>query len=386
MENAVFDKKLAQEEVWIRQGIKARRTRNMGRVRELLKMREERAARRQRMGTATLNVQEAEKSGRLVAEMKHASFAWPDGFRVFEDASLVIQRGDKIGIIGDNGVGKTTFLRVLLGQLEPSSGTVRLGTNLEIAYFDQLRSTLDDNQTLMDAVTDGSDFVTVNGENRHAAGYLRDFLFPGDRLRTPVGLLSGGERNRLLLARLFAKPSNLLVLDEPTNDLDTETLELLEEMLSSYRGTVLVVSHDRAFLDDLVTGTIALEGDGRVREYVGGYADWVRQRQASAAQSAAPKPSWKEEAPKKRRLSYKEQKELEALEKERDAMPAALEKLELEQQALEEILADAGLYQRDPEEFERVTKRLGGNEEEQLALLERVEAVEARIAELQALC
>ncbi len=384
MENAVFDKKLAQEEIWIRQGIKARRTRNMGRVRELLKMREERAARRQRVGTASLNVQEAERSGKLVAEMKHAAFTWPDGYKVFEDATLVIQRGDKVGIIGDNGAGKTTFLRVLLGELHPTKGSVRLGTNLQIAYFDQLREALDDGQTLMDAVTDGSDFVTINGENRHAAGYLREFLFPADRLRTPVGLLSGGERNRLLLAKLFAKPSNMLVLDEPTNDLDAETLDLLEEMLSSYKGTVLVVSHDRAFLDDLVTGTIALEGDGKVRDYVGGYTDWVRQRQAERPSPAAQKASWKADAPKKRRLSYNEQKELESLSREKEGLPGTLETLEREQKELEAILADPGLFARDPDEFSRVTDRMARNDEEQLALLEREEEIESRIAELQA--
>ncbi|MBP3730644.1 MAG: ATP-binding cassette domain-containing protein [Mailhella sp.] len=387
MQNAVFDKKLAQEEAWIRQGIKARRTRNMGRVRELIHMREERAMRRDRQGNAVLNVQEAEKSGRLVAEMKQVSFAWPDGFKVFEDASVIIQRGDKIGLIGRNGVGKTTFLRVLLGELEPSSGMVRLGTNLQIAYFDQLRCTLNDDQTLMEAVTDGSDYVTINGENRHAAGYLRDFLFPVDRLRTPVGLLSGGERNRLLLARLFTRPSNMLVLDEPTNDLDAETLDLLEEMLASYGGTVIVVSHDRDFLDNLVTSTIAMEGDGRVREYVGGYADWVRQRQAEESSKArvSRQELRKANVPQKRRMTFKEKQELESLLKEQDNLPGMFEKLENEQKQLEELLTDADLYTRDPEKFYRVTLRLPEIEEEQLSLLERSEFIGQRIAELQAL-
>ena len=386
MQNAVFDKKLAQEEIWIRQGIKARRTRNMGRVRELIKMREARAERKARLGTATLNVQEAERSGKLVVEMKHVSFSWPDGYRVFQDASVIIQRGDKIGLIGDNGVGKTTFLRVLLGQLAPSSGTVRLGTNLEIAYFDQLRDTLDDSKSVMDSVADGNDRVTIDGEPRHVASYLQDFLFDSSRLRTPVGLLSGGERNRLLLARLFTRPSNLLVLDEPTNDLDTETLELLEEMLASYKGTVIVVSHDRAFLDELVTSTIALEGDGLVREYVGGYTDWLRQRQTreeEKSSASSSKAGWKENAPKKRRLSYKEQREQEQLLKERDELPARLDALEQEQKALEEALADPDLFSRDPEDFNKKIARLPQVEEEQLALLERSDAIEARLKELE---
>ena len=386
MQNAVFDRKLAQEEAWIRQGIKARRTRNMGRVRELFKMREERSARLERQGTAALNVQEAEKSGRLVAEMQHASFCWPDGHNVFEDASLIIQRGDRIGLIGDNGVGKTTFLRVLLGDLEPTAGSVRLGTNLEIAYFDQLRATLDDSMTLMQAVTDGSDYVTINGENRHAAGYLRDFLFPADRLRTPVGLLSGGERNRLLLARLFTRPSNLLVLDEPTNDLDAETLDLLEEMLAGYKGTVLMVSHDRAFLDDLVTGIIAFEGDGKVCCYVGGYSDWLRQRRPADGEApASSKASWKDRSSVKRRLTFKEKRELEELLAERDALPSRFEAMEREQADLEARLDDAGLYARDPDGFGRIMARLPELEKDQLALLERSDALDTRIAELQSL-
>ena len=388
MQNAVFDKKLAQEEVWIRQGIKARRTRNMGRVRELYKMREERAARRARMGTATLNVQEAEKSGRLVAEMRGVGYTWPDGYKVFEGGNLIIQRGDKVGLIGDNGAGKTTFLRVLLGDLEPTSGTVRLGTNLEIAYFDQLRDSLDDEKSVMDSVAEGNDRVTINGETRHVASYLQDFLFESSRLRTPVGLLSGGERNRLLLAKLFTKPSNMLVLDEPTNDLDTETLELLEEMLSSYKGTVIVVSHDRAFLDELVTSTIALEGDGLVRDYVGGYTDWLRQRQPAAPKAEKPaasaaKADWKENAPKKRRLSYKEQKEQEALLKEQEELPARLEALEQEQAKLEAELADPELFSRDPEGFNAKIARIPQIEEEQLALLERSEEIEVRLKELE---
>jgi ATP-binding cassette subfamily F protein uup len=384
MQNAVFDKKLAQEEVWIRQGIKARRTRNMGRVRELLKMREERAARRARLGTASLTVQEAEKSGKIVAELKDVSFVWPDGFKVFENASLIIQRGDKIGLIGNNGVGKTTFLRVLLGELKPSSGTVRLGTNLEIAYFDQLRDTLKDDQTVMDSVAEGNDRVTINGELRHVASYLQDFLFDSSRLRTPVGLLSGGERNRLLLAKLFTRPANMLVLDEPTNDLDAETLDLLEEMLASYQGTVLVVSHDRAFLDELVTSTIALEGDGKVREYVGGYTDWLRQHTAKEETFSVPssRTDWKASISKRHRLSYKEQKEQEALRQEQEQLPVRMEALEQEQKELENLLADPDLYTRDPDTFQKGIARLPQVEEEQIAVLERMDEIEARLKEL----
>ncbi|MGN1038624.1 MAG: ATP-binding cassette domain-containing protein [Mailhella sp.] len=384
MQNAVFDKKLAQEEIWIRQGIKARRTRNMGRVRELIKMREERSARRERMGTANLQVQEAEKSGKLVAELKNVSFTWPDGYKVFENASLIIQRGDKIGLIGSNGAGKTTFLRVLLGELQPSSGTVRLGSNLEVAYFDQLRNVLDNGKSVMENVAEGNDQVIINGSPRHVASYLQDFLFDSSRLRTPVGLLSGGERNRLLLAKLFTRPSNMLVLDEPTNDLDAETLDLLEEMLAAYKGTVIVVSHDRAFLDELVTSTIALEGNGVVRDYVGGYTDYLRQKQSSSEKKAktSSQETWKENAPKKRKLSYKEQQEKIALEKEQEEMPHRLEALEKEQKELEELLADPDLFSRNPEAFNKGIARLPQLEEEELALLERADAIEARLKEL----
>ncbi len=384
MQNAVFDKKLAQEEIWIRQGIKARRTRNMGRVRELIKMREERSARRERMGTANLQVQEAEKSGKLVAELKNVSFTWPDGYKVFENASLIIQRGDKIGLIGSNGAGKTTFLRVLLGELQPSSGTVRLGSNLEVAYFDQLRNVLDNEKSVMENVAEGNDQVIINGSPRHVASYLQDFLFDSSRLRTPVGLLSGGERNRLLLAKLFTRPSNMLVLDEPTNDLDAETLDLLEEMLAAYKGTVIVVSHDRAFLDELVTSTIALEGNGVVRDYVGGYTDYLRQKQSSSEKKAknSSQETWKENAPKKRKLSYKEQQEKIALEKEQEEMPHRLEALEKEQKELEELLADPDLFSRNPESFNKGIARLPQLEEEELALLERADAIEERLKEL----
>ena len=382
-ENAAFDKKLAQEEIWIRKGIKARRTRNMGRVRDLIAMREERAQRRKRIGSVHMEAQEAEKSGKLVMEAVNLGFTYPDGYEVFHDFSAIIQRGDRIGIIGDNGTGKTTLLRVLLGELQPTSGTLKRGTNLEISYFDQLRETLDPNATIMDSVANGSDVVTINGKKRHVAGYLTDFLFAPGRLRVPVHTLSGGEKNRLLLARLFTKPSNLLVMDEPTNDLDMETLELLEELLAEYTGTVIMVSHDRAFLDDLATSTFALEGDRLIHEYVGGYTDWLRQRpEPKEKTQKAPRPQPKPDAAKGRKLTFKEQREQKMLQEELDGMPARSEALEKEQAELEQRLADPDLFQRDPELFNATTKRMPELEQEQNALLERWEAVEARLKEL----
>lgn len=382
-ENAAFDKKLAQEEIWIRKGIKARRTRNMGRVRDLIAMREERAQRRKRIGSVHMEAQEAEKSGKLVMEAVNLGFTYPDGYEVFHDFSAIIQRGDRIGIIGDNGTGKTTLLRVLLGELQPTSGTLKRGTNLEISYFDQLRETLDPNATIMDSVANGSDVVTINGKKRHVAGYLTDFLFAPGRLRVPVHTLSGGEKNRLLLARLFTKPSNLLVMDEPTNDLDMETLELLEELLAEYTGTAIMVSHDRAFLDDLATSTFALEGDRLIHEYVGGYTDWLRQRpEPKEKTQKAPRPQPKPDAAKGRKLTFKEQREQKMLQEELDGMPARSEALEKEQAELEQRLADPDLFQRDPDLFNATTKRMPELEQEQNALLERWEAVEARLKEL----
>ena len=272
-----FDKKLAKEEVWIRTGIQARRTRNEGRVRSLEALRVERGERRERTGTVKLQAQEAERSGRLVAEAKGVSFARGDK-PIIVNFSTTITRGDRVGLIGPNGSGKTTLLRLLLGELAPDSGTIRLGTNLEIAYFDQLREELDPERTVFESIADGAEFVEIGANRKHVLGYLQDFLFPPDRARTPVRALSGGERNRLLLARLFTRSFNVLVLDEPTNDLDIETLDLLEELLLEFSGTLLVVSHDREFLDHVVTSTLVLEGKGRVGEYVGGYTDWVRQR------------------------------------------------------------------------------------------------------------
>ena len=298
-----FDRKLAQEEVWIRTGIQARRTRNEGRVRALEALRVERSARRERVGTVKLQAQEAERSGRLVVEARDVSFSYGDR-AIVRDFSTTITRGDRVGLIGPNGSGKTTLVRLLLGELPPTSGTIRLGTGLEIAYFDQLREQLDPEQSVFDSIADGADFVDVAGSRRHVHGYLQDFLFPPDRARTPVRALSGGERNRLLLARLFTRKFNLLVLDEPTNDLDIETLDLLEELLLEFTGTLLVVSHDRAFLDNVVASTLVFEGGGRIGEYVGGYTDWVRQRKP-AVPAPPPKrvvaPRHRHQRPSKRR-------------------------------------------------------------------------------------
>jgi ATP-binding cassette subfamily F protein uup len=318
-QNALFDKKLAEEEVWIRTGIRARRTRNEGRVRALEQLRRIRGERREKMGKVQLAIQEGERSGMLVAELDELSFSYGER-TIVRDFSTSIMRGDKIGIIGPNGSGKTTLLRVLLGQLAPQAGTVRHGTNLQIAYFDQLRQQLNSEASVQENVGDGYDTVQMNGRSRHIIGYLQDFLFSPERSRTPVRFLSGGERNRVLLARLFAKPANVIVLDEPTNDLDTETLELLEERLVQFDGTVLLVSHDRAFLNNVVTSTIVFE-EGGLREYVGGYDDWLRQR-ANRPASKTPTRSVSEGLPRpprvtaessKRRLSFKERQELESL-------------------------------------------------------------------------
>jgi ATPase subunit of ABC transporter with duplicated ATPase domains len=288
---ALFDKKLAQEEVWIRQGVEARRTRNEGRVRALEQLRRQRRERRERIGTVELRAQDASPSGKLVFEAKHVTHAF-GAAPVIRDFSARIQRHDRIGIIGPNGCGKSTLIKLLVGELEPTSGLIKRGTNLLPAYFDQQREQLNPNASIMDNVTGGSgDTVTIDGQPRHVSGYLRDFLFPPERLHAPVSMLSGGERNRLLLARLFSRPSNLLVMDEPTNDLDAETLELLEELVADYAGTLLLVSHDRAFLDNVVTSTLVFEGAGQINEYVGGYTDWLRQRKVAAAANASAAPS-----------------------------------------------------------------------------------------------
>jgi ATP-binding cassette subfamily F protein uup len=374
--NAEFDKKLAQEEAWIRQGIKARRTRDMGRVKRLVEMRKERGERRARIGQVNMQVQQAERSGKLVVEAENVGFSYEDR-TIVQGLSTTILRGDKVGIIGPNGCGKTTLLRLMLGQLQPTEGKIRLGTSLQIAYFDQYRATLDEEATVIDNVAQGSDRVTVNGRNTHVIGYLQDFLFTPDRARQPVKSLSGGERNRLLLARLFTQPANLLVLDEPTNDLDADTLDLLEELLIDYTGTVLVVSHDRAFLNNLVTSVLAFEGDGKVNEYVGGYDDWVRQRPALASSPSPAKPAAEKPAPAKptsqkpKKLSYKEQKELENL-------PERIETLEADIAALNTKMGRPEFYQQ-PKDF--ITQSRTKLAELEMAL----EAAYARWEELEAL-
>ncbi|HRE82038.1 MAG TPA: ATP-binding cassette domain-containing protein [Opitutaceae bacterium] len=351
-QQALFDKKLAQEEVWIRKGVKAQRSRAQGRIHALMKMRAERAERRDRTGNVTLRLAEAERSGVKVVEANAISFSFEkDGPPVVKDFSTLITRGDKIGLIGPNGAGKTTLVKLLLGQLAPTSGEIKHGTQLEVVYFDQFRAQIDDNRTVADNIADGNETVTVDGRTRHVISYLQDFLFAPDRARTPARVLSGGERNRLLLARLFTKPANVLVMDEPTNDLDAETLDLLEDLLVEYQGTLIVVSHDRDFLDNVVTSTFVFEGDGQIGEYNGGYSDWVKEKEKAAvrAQQAAkaaattvvtkPAPSPAKAVGKSRKLNSKEQKELEAL-------PAQIEKIESEQHALTEKLADASFYQQ----------------------------------------
>ena len=368
---ALFDKKLAQEEVWIRKGIEARRTRNEGRVRALKAMREARARRRERQGSARMQVQEAERSGTMVIEAKGAGFGY-EGRPVIAGLTTTITRGDKVGIIGPNGSGKTTLLRLLLGQVPPQEGTVRHGTNLEVAYFDQLKATLDEEKTVQQNVSEYESIV-INGQSRHIIGYLQDFLFPPERSRSLVKVLSGGERSRLLLAKLFTRPSNVLVLDEPTNDLDIETLELLESLLVDYQGTVLLVSHDRAFLNDVVTSTLAIDPSGQVKEYDGGYDDYLRQRQSEvpAAPKAATAPAKaapsREERPRK--MSYKEKQELEAL-------PGRIDELEAASRDLHETMADPSFYQRDRAEIARVNARLEEIEEELARTFERWEALE----------
>ena len=358
---ARFDKLLAQEEAWIRQGIKARRTRDEGRVRRLEAMRVERAQRRELAGNVKMEAARAEASGRKVIEARDLCFAWPGKAPVVRDFSTTILRGDRIGLIGPNGSGKTTLLKLLLGELAPSEGEVRLGSNLQVAYFDQYRATLREDWNAVENVAEGRDSVTVNGRQKHAIGYLQEFLFTAERARAPITRLSGGERNRLLLAKLFAQPSNLLVLDEPTNDLDVETLELLEELLADYAGTLLLVSHDRDFLDRVVTSTLVMEGEGRVGEYVGGYTDWLRQRPASAnpapGNPAPAKPAPVEPThgrlapPPKRKLSYKDQREL-------DQLPARIEQLEAEVAALTEAMHDPAFYQQDGAAITAHTQRL----------------------------
>lgn len=349
-ENARFDKMLAQEEVWIRQGIKARRTRDEGRVRRLKAMRSERAERREQVGKVRMDIAESQSSGKKVIEAKGVSFSHGDKTLV-RDFDTTILRGDRIGLIGPNGSGKTTLLKLLLGELQPDAGEIKQGTQLQVAYFDQYRATLREDWNAMENVAEGSDTVEIGGSKKHVLGYLQDFLFTPERARAPITRLSGGERNRLLLAKLFAQPSNLLVMDEPTNDLDVETLELLEELLADYPGTLLLVSHDRDFLDNVVTSTIVMEGDGQIGEYVGGYSDWLRQRPAPLAERAVTnaKPALVPEAASptlppastKKKLGYKETRELEAL-------PGRIDALENEIAERTARMNDPGYFQRDP--------------------------------------
>jgi len=371
-QNASFDKKLAKEEHWVRRGVRARRVRNKGRVRELQRMRQIRRARRERPGTAKMQVNEAERSGMLVVEAKDVSFSY-GGTPVVSNLSTTIMKGDRVGIIGPNGSGKTTLLRILLGELHPASGSIRFGTNSQISYFDQLREQLDENKTVAGNVAGDKDTVVINGKSRHIIGYLQDFLFEPDRARSYISLLSGGERDRLLLARLFTRPSNILVLDEPTNDLDTETLEILEDLLMKYNGTILLVSHDRAFINNVVTSTLAFEGNALIKEYVGGYDDWLWQstpqvRRSDAA--VANRHSRPKQSPRPK-FGYRQKRELESL-------PQTIEELEIEQKELFQAMGDPELYKKD--KFEMITKK---------ARLESVknelEAVYARWEELEQL-
>jgi ATP-binding cassette subfamily F protein uup len=377
--NAKFDKVLAQEEVWIRQGVKARRTRNEGRVLRLEQLRRERAARREKVGKVEMNVDTGERSGKLVAELEHVGKAY-GGRKIIDDFSCRIQRGDKVGLLGPNGCGKSTLLKIILGELQPDSGLVKLGTKISVAYFDQLRAQLDDDATLADTISQGSDFVEIAGQKKHVISYLGDFLFPPERARSPVKSCSGGERNRLLLARLFTQPANVLVLDEPTNDLDIETLELLEELLANYDGTLFLVSHDRAFLDNVVTQVIAFEGDGKLIEYVGGYEDWVRVKKYQATVATAkpvvstpprPKASPPEKTTSASKLSLKEARELEEL-------PKRIEALEREQGDIATHLADGTIYRDDVQRARKLQARNDEIEAELLEATARWEELEKR--------
>ena len=377
------DKLLAQEEAWVRQGVEARRTRSVARVERLQRLRAARRARRDALGQVRLELDAGLPSGRIVAELRDVSFRYaPDAAPVVRDFSATILRGDKVGIIGPNGAGKTTLLKLILGELEPTAGRVRRGTRLEVAYFDQLRSALDLDATLADAVSPGSEWIEIGGQRRHVMSYLADFLFAPERAGSPLRTLSGGERNRVLLARLFALPANVLVLDEPTNDLDIDTLELLEELLQKHAGTLFLVSHDRRFLDHVVTSTIAFEGDGRWREYEGGFEDWRVQRERAEALRASRDPAAagaskprepdvgarkpEREAGKPRKLGYREQREL-------DALPDRIEALEQEQKRLGELLADGGLYAREPARAAAAHARWAELEQELAGALERWE-------------
>jgi len=375
--NLRFDKKLSAEEAWIRQGIKARRTRNEGRVRALEKLRQIRRSRRDRTGRVRMALDEAERSGKSVVETLGLTFAYGDRI-IVKDFSCTIMRGDRIGILGSNGAGKSTLIRLLLGELSPQQGQIKLGTNLEVIYFDQLRGQLDENKTVQENVSPASDMMDVGGKSRHVIGYLKDFLFSPQRSRTPVWVLSGGEKNRLLLAKLFARPANVLVLDEPTNDLDVETLELLEELLLGYSGTVLLVSHDRTFVNNVVTSTLVFEGSGRVEGYAGGYDDWLNQRREIAAptpekqvsdraRKTVPSP-----ATTRKKLGYMEKRELESL-------PGRIESLEARQQELFQIMSDADFYRQDGERITAVKQELEKLERELESAFTRWEDLESLV-------
>lgn len=375
--NELFDKKLAEEEVWIRQGIKARRTRNEGRVRALKELRNVRAERREVIGKANFALATGEASGKLVAELKEVSYAWGNK-PIVKNFSSTIVRGDRIGLVGANGAGKSTLLKLILGELQPQAGSVRLGTNLTVAYFDQLRDQLDLDKSAVDNVSEGRDFIEIDGKAKHIFSYLSDFLFSGERARTPLRALSGGERNRVLLAKLFSKSANLLVLDEPTNDLDVETLELLEEILTDYAGTVLLVSHDRAFLNNIVSSVIAFEGRGNVLEYIGGYDDWIRQggkwteadlpeepvKDSASVEAAAPKVATPAAAPRTKKLSYKLQKEFEDL-------PKKIEQVEQQVEAMKAVVGAADFYSQSPKVIEEKLQALAQVEMDLEACFER---------------
>lgn len=376
-QNALFDKKLAEEEVWIRQGIKARRTRNEGRVRALKKMREERRQRQSRVGNVNMQVATADRSGQLVIEAKNVTFSYGDE-PVIQNLSTLISRGDKIGIIGRNGAGKTTLLKLLLGGLKPDTGSIRQGTNLEILYFDQLREQIEEEKTVIENVGEGQQTLTINGQPRNIYGYLQDFLFSPERARRPARYLSGGERNRLLLAKLFTKPTNLMVLDEPTNDLDAETLELLEELICNHPGTLLLVSHDRAFLNNVVTATLVFEEGGEVKEYVGGYDDYLLQSQkdeqaANEKNESQVKAEPQIEKPKVVKLSFKEERELKEI-------PQNIEQLEQEQVELQEKMASPEFFKQSAEIIADATSRLSAIQQDLEHLLERWEELESRVS------
>jgi len=370
-QNALFDKRLSQEEVWIRQGIKARRTRNEGRVRALESMRREYADRRKRQGTARMDIQQAERSGKIVAEAQNISFAFAgDQQPVVRDFSTLIQRGDKVGFIGRNGVGKTTLIKLLLSELVPQQGSIKTGTNLNVAYFDQYRSALDEEKSVQDNVSGGRDMLEIGGKPKHVISYLQDFLFAPERCRQPVKALSGGERNRLLLAKLFTQPSNVLVLDEPTNDLDIDTLDLLEELLIDYKGTIILVSHDRAFLNNVVTSTLVFEGNGSINQYIGGYDDWLRQRKTEQpASSQQPAKAQTKASSASKKLSYKDQREL-------DNLPQEIEDLETQIAGLSEQISQPDFYRGDRNDIAETETRLSELQQQLSHCYDRWESLE----------